>query len=214
MDCEFDNASDILFPSDTGLAKLSSPLDYKIPEAMDWATQDFMFTFHDKSMNELNNFLSFKKYIPVQEEPALNEEKQILSQMTQRLAAGNAAELHDSLKAFFHSIQSSLAASQTELALPGLSWAEEANEYYGGNDIGNLDSVQELEGKRLSNVAPTVDIDIDLSSELSSLSDSLPQSEKSSEKPLPALPKKTKLALLKKLKTKTRKVIQKLFHVS
>ncbi|CEI95519.1 hypothetical protein RMCBS344292_09702 [Rhizopus microsporus] len=68
MDCEFNNSSDILFPSDTGLPKLSSPLDYKVPEAHDWAIQDFMHTFHDKASNELNNFLSFKQYIPVQEQ--------------------------------------------------------------------------------------------------------------------------------------------------
>ncbi|KAI9283218.1 hypothetical protein BY458DRAFT_486066 [Sporodiniella umbellata] len=212
MDCEFNNTSDILFPSDAGVAKLSSPLDYKIPETMDWATQDFMFTFHDKSMNELNNFLSFKKYIPVQEEPPLNEEKQILAQMSHRLATGNTAELHDSLKAFFNSIQTSMLASQTELTLPGLSWAEEANEYYGGNDIGNLDSVQELEGKRLSIVAPT--IEIDLPSESSLLSDILLQSEKPIEKALPPLPKKTKLPLLKKFRTKTKKALRKFFHVS
>lgn len=213
MDCEFNNTSDILFPSDTGLPKLASPLDYKIPEAIDWASQDFMFTFHDKSTNELNNFLCFKRYIPVQpQEQEQQEEKQILSQMNQRLAVGN-TELHDSLKAFFHSIQSSMQLhSQPELVLPGLSWAEEANEYYGGNDIGNLDSVQELEGKRTL-VAPVVDDDDDVQIDLSAQS-SLSDINMIQDKPLPPLPKNKKSVLLKKFKTKTKKVIRKLFHVS
>ncbi|CAO3670741.1 hypothetical protein G6F70_002025 [Rhizopus microsporus] len=229
MDCEFNNSSDILFPSDTGLPKLSSPLDYKVPEAHDWAIQDFMHTFHDKASNELNNFLSFKQYIPVQEQQQqpMYEEKQILSQVTQHLAMGH-SELHDILKGFFHSVQNSMQInSYNEVSLPGLSWAEEANEYYGGNDIGNLDTIQELEKGRRLNTPPQLNTNMmdmddlfDTESVDSSLSEMILDKHYNQDKPLPPLPQKSSPSkkLFNKIKSKTisntKKVFRKLFHVS
>ncbi|KAG0757716.1 hypothetical protein G6F57_010388 [Rhizopus arrhizus] len=199
MDCEFNNSSDILFPSDAGLPKLSSPLDYKVPESFDWATQDFMYTFHDKSTNELNNFLCFKQYVPVHKQE--EQEKQILSQVHQYLSTGQ-SELNEILKGFHLSVQKSIQNNQAQNTLPGLSWAEEANEYYGGNDIGDLTMVQELEGKKQK-------IELDDDDNIESLSDIITE-----EKPLPVLPKKKKSTLFNKIKSNTRKVFRKLLVIS
>ncbi|KAI9255471.1 hypothetical protein BY458DRAFT_520104 [Sporodiniella umbellata] len=86
MDCEFDTTSDILFPTD--LPKLSSPLDSKVPEAYDWATQDFMYNY------TMQPFLAIQPLRPVFEET--QEEKQVVDQINRQLIR-EPTELNDML---------------------------------------------------------------------------------------------------------------------
>ncbi|KAI8088074.1 uncharacterized protein B0P05DRAFT_531364 [Gilbertella persicaria] len=124
MDFDSDS-SDFHFPTDTGLAKLSSPLSYKVPESRDWALDEFMQTLQDKPCTEAENLLSFKQYIPVNDSeeedydddynygpPKLNlptyEEKDFLSQLSQHLLNLERMELHDILKGGFTLVQNDI----------------------------------------------------------------------------------------------------------
>ncbi|KAI8367105.1 hypothetical protein BD560DRAFT_400120 [Blakeslea trispora] len=128
MDFDSDS-SDFHFPSDTGLAKLSSPLSHKVPESRDWALDEFMQTLQDKPFTEAENLLSFKQYIPVNDHdddysygpPKLNlptyEEKDFLSQLSQHLLNMERRELHDILKGGFTLVQNDIQTnSQSNVA--------------------------------------------------------------------------------------------------
>ncbi|KAF1797515.1 hypothetical protein FB192DRAFT_1247927, partial [Mucor lusitanicus] len=163
------DSSDFHFPSDTGLAKLSSPLSFKVPESRDWALDEFMQTLQDKPCTEAENLLSFKQYIPVQEEdededdeeddflnygpPKLSlptlEEKDFLSQLSQHFLNLERIELHDILKGGFTLVQNDIQSNNTQnynhtthmSSPPGLSWFNEAVDY-GRHEIDNLDTIE------------------------------------------------------------------------
>ncbi|KAI8972786.1 hypothetical protein BDB01DRAFT_809304 [Pilobolus umbonatus] len=152
MDCE-SNSSDILFPMDAGIPKLSSPLDYKVADAYDWTYHDFLNTFYDKSAQELNHFISYKQNIPVyddndtqkpQKMSALDE-KDVLAQLTQRFLTLEKSELHDILKSGFEMVQNHIQENSNSnpfsFTQPGPSCV---NEHYDScNDYIGLDYVKE-----------------------------------------------------------------------
>ncbi|GAN00778.1 hypothetical protein MAM1_0002c00202 [Mucor ambiguus] len=179
MDYDSDS-SDFHFPSDTGLAKLSSPLSFKVPESRDWALDEFMQTLQDKPCTEAENLLSFKQYIPVQNEedededdeddflnygpPKLSlptlEEKDFLSQLSQHFLNLERIELHDILKGGFTLVQNDIQSNNTQnyshttqhiSSPPGLSWFNEAVDY-GRHEIDNLDTIEIP--KRKNNFSP------------------------------------------------------------
>lgn len=179
MDYESDS-SDFHFPSDTGLAKLSSPLSFKVPESRDWALDEFMQTLQDKPCTEAENLLSFKQYIPIQNEeeddeddeddflnygpPKLSlptlEEKDFLSKLSQHFLNLERIELHDILKGGFTLVQNDIQSNNTQnynntttttSSPPGLSWFNEAVDY-GRHEIDNLDTIEIP--KRKNNFSP------------------------------------------------------------
>lgn len=160
MDYDSDS-SDFHFPSDTGLAKLSSPLSFKVPESRDWALDEFMQTLSEKPCMESDNLLSFKQYIPVQQDedddfnygpPKLSlptyEEKDFLTQISQHFLDLERKELHDILKGGFslvqNDIQTNTGASPFASAHPDISWFDEAFDYGYSNTniISNLENVE------------------------------------------------------------------------
>lgn len=168
MDYDSDS-SDFHFPTDTGLPKLSSPLSFKVPESRDWAYEEFIQTLQDKPCTDAENLLSFKQYIPVNDDqededidsldfnfspPKLSlptfEEKDLLNQLSQHFLALERMELRDILKGGFtlvqNDIQSNNHQQQQQQQLnnkpPGLSWFNEANDY-GRPQIESLDSIKE-----------------------------------------------------------------------
>uniref|UniRef100_A0A1C7NQK7 Uncharacterized protein n=1 Tax=Choanephora cucurbitarum TaxID=101091 RepID=A0A1C7NQK7_9FUNG len=147
MDFDSDS-SDFHFPSDTGLAKLSSPLSHKVPESRDWALDEFIQTLQDKPYTEAENLLSFKQYIPVNDHddnddynygpPKLNlptfEEKDFLSQLSQHLHNLERMELHDILKGGFTLVQNDIqtnsqsnVASHQQHALPSSPFNQQSH---------------------------------------------------------------------------------------
>lgn len=167
MDYDFDS-SDFHFPSDTGLPKLSSPLSFKVPESRDWALEEFIHTLQDKPCTDLENLLSFKQYIPVNDDEdedetsidfsyaplklnlPLYEEKEVLQKLSQHILNLEQMELHDILKGGFTLVQNDIQSNNTphhyhqqkNTKAPGLSWFNEAIDF-GRPTIDNLDTVQE-----------------------------------------------------------------------
>jgi hypothetical protein len=181
MDYESDS-SDFHFPSDTGLAKLSSPLSFKVPESRDWALEEFMQTLQDKPCTEAENLLSFRQYIPIQNEddeeddddeedflsygpPKLSlptlEEKEFLSQLSQHFLNLERIELHDILKGGFTLVQNDIQSNNTQNYNNNTTTNTSSppglswfNEAvdYGRNEIDNLDTIEIP--KRKNNFSP------------------------------------------------------------
>ncbi|CEP13957.1 hypothetical protein [Parasitella parasitica] len=162
--------SDILFPSDAGLPKLSSPMSFKVPDFHDWALDEFKHTL-EKPCTDLGGLLSFKQYIPVLDEdddyddyddfinslppklplPTL-EEKEFLSQLSHHFLQLERIELRDILRGGFAMVQNDIQANNmqhyhnviatpTSTSPPGLSWFNEAVDY-GRHEIDNLDTIE------------------------------------------------------------------------
>lgn len=168
MDYDSDS-SDFYFPSDTGLAKLSSPLSFKVPESRDWALDEFMQTLSSKPCMESDNLTSFKQYIPVQQgdddfnygPPKLSlptyEEKDFLSQISQHFIDLERKELHEILKGGFslvqNDIQANAGASPFASAHPDISWFDEAFDY-GHNQQNSISNLENIEFKRSNGFSP------------------------------------------------------------
>ncbi|CAO3629704.1 unnamed protein product [Mucor fragilis] len=181
MDYDSDS-SDFHFPSDTGLAKLSSPLSFKVPESRDWALDEFMQTLQDKPCTQAENLLSFKQYIPVQSEedeeedddeeddflnygpPKLSlptlEEKDFLAQLSQHFLNLERIELHDILKGGFTLVQNDIQSNNTQNYNTHTTHTSSPpglswfNEAvdYGRHEIDNLDTIEIP--KRKNNFSP------------------------------------------------------------
>ncbi|KAL9558843.1 hypothetical protein MBANPS3_000705 [Mucor bainieri] len=181
MDYDSDS-SDFHFPSDTGLAKLSSPLSFKVPESRDWALDEFMQTLQDKPCTDVENLLSFKQYIPVQNEedededdeeddflnygpPKLSlptlEEKDFLSQLSQHFLNLERIELHDILKGGFTLVQNDIQSNNTQnynhTTQHNMSSPPGLSWFneavdYGRHEIDNLDTIEIP--KRKNNFSP------------------------------------------------------------
>ncbi|CAO3639959.1 unnamed protein product [Mucor hiemalis] len=166
MDYDSDS-SDFHFPSDTGLAKLSSPLSFKVPESRDWALDEFMQTLSEKPCIESDNLLSFKQYIPVKQDedddfnygpPKLSlptyEEKDFLTQISQHFLDLERKELHEILKGGFslvqNDIQTNTGASPFASAHPDISWFDEAFDY-GYNNTNIISNLENVEFRRNNN---------------------------------------------------------------
>lgn len=224
MDYDSDS-SDFHFPTDTGLAKLSSPLSFKVPDSRDWALDEFMQTLQAKPCTEAENLLSFKQYIPVTDDedeedynygpPKLNlptmEEKDFLSHLTNHLIHLERRELHDILKGGFTLVQNDIQTNHnqhsspfhhTQNTAPGLSWRNEALDL-GHNQIENLDTIQLT--KRENNFSPFdnrhANNNINASTEAPS-SENIIAVEPYMEKALPPLPTAQKKGLRYKLRAK------------
>ncbi|KAI7896606.1 uncharacterized protein EV154DRAFT_211928 [Mucor mucedo] len=168
MDYDSDS-SDFHFPSDTGLAKLSSPLSFKVPESHDWALDEFMQTLSSKPCMESDNLTSFKQYIPVQQgdddfnygPPKLSlvtyEEKDFLTQISQHFVDLERRELHEILKGGFslvqNDIQANAGASPFPSAHPDISWFDEALDY-GHNQHNSISTLENVDFQRSKSFSP------------------------------------------------------------
>lgn len=207
MDYDSDS-SDFQFPSDTGLAKLSSPLSFKVPESHDWALDEFMQTLSSKPCLDSDNLTSFKPYIPVQQGdddfnygPAklslpTYEEKDFLTQISQHFVDLERRELHEILKGGFslvqNDIQANAGASPFPSAHPGISWFDEAMDY-GHTQHNSISTLENIDCKRPKGFSPFESQQCRSTSTITySLEEEEPEVEEHQpmeiHKPLPALP--------------------------
>jgi hypothetical protein len=217
MDYDSDS-SDFHFPTDTGLAKLSSPLSFKVPDSRDWALDEFMMTLQEKPCTEAENLLSFKQYIPVVEDDEdynygpskLNvptkEENDLLAQLSKHLLNNERMEIHDILKGGFILVQNDIQTnhhhnSPFHNTTPGLSWFNEAVDY-GRHEIENLDTIQFP--KRENSFSPFDNRhgNNNNATTVASCSEHTTVVQPDIEKPLPPLPIQKKKGLRNKLRAK------------
>ncbi|KAI8876832.1 hypothetical protein K501DRAFT_337828 [Backusella circina FSU 941] len=156
------NSSDILFPEDTDIPKLTSPMYTKVPEGIDWASQDLMDTFNDKTSQELAHILSLKRRIrisdndndddnfgPLKTCKPHSDEKKLCQALSSIYHPLDQKEIHEIIRDVFEMVQNDIQKNNQGyppyFAEPFLSWKDEI--WQDGNVIGSIGNISDFEPK-------------------------------------------------------------------
>jgi hypothetical protein len=164
MDFDY-NSSDILFPGDIETPKLTSSMNSKVPEGLDWAYEDFKHTFNDHSSQDLAKFMTLRQRVKVTDDDQDDEfnfgpaktcvtsrdEKRVLSQLSPPIRPLDRDEMYEILKSVFKMVHDDITdpnKNTFDMPSSALSWRDEV--WDEGNAIGPIDDFSGV-GHKLNN---------------------------------------------------------------